>query len=212
MKTYKQFITELNKFEKFLLKQGIKAIKKFNPGQTYKSIKKSALRTTKSMRSDPNNPFISPRREAENLVKQYQDTVPGQKGKNIMKTKLGKFINYDPTRVRQGDDVTAASGAFTMRGQSKAANRFMDKQLKAAGKAGEDGRTIIKNVGDQHSAIYKAPGFKGNPTDAKIDSVFPKNKLGAPTTTNIPKGAIPDAEKKLKAKSKIQKFIRKKKK
>ena len=212
MKTYKEFITELNKFERFLLKQGIKAIKKFNPGQTYKSIKKSALRTTKSMRSDPNNPFISPRREAENLVKQYQDTVPGQKGRNIMKTKLGKFVNYDPTRVRQGDDVTAASGAFTMRGQSKAANRFMDKQLKAAGKAGEDGRTIIKNVGDQHSAIYKAPGFKGNPTDAKIDSVFPKNKLGAPTTTNLPKGAIPDAEKKLKAKSKIQKFYRRKKK
>ena len=212
MKTYKQFITELNKFEKFLLKQGIKAIKKFNPGQTYKSIKKSALRTTKGMRNDPNNPFVSPRREAENLVKQYQNTVPGQKGANIMKTKSGKFINYNPTKVRQGDDVTAATGAFTMRGQSKAANRFMDKQLKAAGKAGEDGRTIIKNVGDQHSAIYKAPGFKGNPTDAKIDSVFPKNKLGAPTTTNIPKGAIPDAEKKLKAKSKIQKFYRRKKK
>ena len=210
MKTYKEFITELNKFERFLLKQGIKAIKKFNPGQTYKSIKKSALRTTKSMRSDPNNPFISPRREAENLVKQYQDTVPGQKGRNIMKTKLGKFINYDPTRVRQGDDVTAASGAFTMRGQSKAANRFMDKQLKAAGKAGEDGRTIIKNVGDQHSAIYKAPGFKGNPTDAKIDSVFPKNKLGAPTTTNLPKGAVPDAAKKINAKSKIKPFKRNK--
>ena len=212
MKTYKEFITELNKFERFLLKQGVKAIKKLNPRQSLKSIKKSALRTTKNLRSDADNPFVSPRREAENLVKQFQDTVPGQKGKNIMKTKLGKFINYDPTRVRQGDDVTAASGAFTMRGQSKAANRFMDKQLKAAGKAGEDGRTIIKNVGDQHSAIYKAPGFKGNPTDAKIDSVFPKNKLGAPTTTNLPKGAVPDAEKKLKAKSKIQKFIRKKKK
>ena len=212
MKTYKEFITELNKFEKFLFKQGIKAIKKLNPGQTYKSIKKSALRTTKGMRNDPNNPFVSPRREAENLVKQFQDTVPGEKGKNIMKTKLGKFVNYDPTKVRQGDDVTAAAGAFTMRGQSKAANRFMDKQLKAAGKAGEDGRTILKNVGDQHSAIYKAPGFKGNPTDVKIDSTFPKNKLGAPTTTNLSKGAIPDAEKKLKAKNIIQKFIRKKKK
>ena len=210
MKTYKQFITELNKFEKFLLKQGIKAIQKFNPGQTYKSIKKSALRTTKSMRNDPNNPFVSPRREAENLVKQYQNTVPGQKGANIMKTKSGKFINYNPTKVRQGDDVTAATGAFTMRGQSKAANRFMDKQLKAAGKAGEDGRTIIKNVGDQHSAIYKAPGFKGNPTDAKIDSLFKKNVLGAPTTTNIPKRAVPDAAKKINAKSKIKPFKRNK--
>ena len=153
MKTYKEFITELNKFEKFLLKKGIKAIQKFNPGQTYKSIKKSALRTTRGMRSDPDNPFISPRREAENLVKQYQSTVPGQKGANVMKTRGGKYINYDPTRVRQGDDVTAATGAFTMRGQSKKANRFLDKELKAAGKRGEDGRTIIKNVGDQHLSL-----------------------------------------------------------
>ena len=78
MKTYKEFITELNKFEKFILKKGIKAIQKLNPGQTFKSIKNSALRTTRGMRSDPSNPFVSPRREAENLVKQFQKTVPGQ--------------------------------------------------------------------------------------------------------------------------------------
>ena len=211
MKTYKQFITELNKFEKFLVKQGIKGIKKVFPKDSLKNIKKSVTRSTVKLRSDPDNPFISPRREAENLVKQFQKTTPGEKGANVMKTRGGKYINYDPTRVRQGDDVTAATGAFTMRGQSKAANRFMDKQLKAAGKAGEDGRTIIKNVGDQHSAIYKAPGFKGNPTDAKIDSTFKKNVLGAPTTTNIPKGAVPDAAKKIDAKSIIRKFKRKKK-
>ena len=211
MKTYKQFISELNKFEKFLVKQGIKGVRKVFPKDSLKNIKKSVTRSTKALRSDPNNPFISPRREAENLVKQFQNTVPGEKGANIMKTKSGKFINYDPTRVRQGDNVTAASGAFTMRGQSKAANRFLDKELKAAGKRGEDGRSILKNVGDQHSAIYKAPGFKGNPTDAKIDSTFNKNVLGAPTTTNLPKGAIPDAEKKLKARSIIRKFKRRKK-
>ena len=211
MKTYKEFITELNKFEKFLVKQGIKGIRKAFPKDALKNIKKTVIRSTQKLRSDPDNPFISPRREAENLVKQYQSTVPGQKGANVMKTRGGKYINYDPTRVRQGDDVTAATGAFTMRGQSKAANRFIDKELKAAGKAGEDGRTIIKNVGDQHSAIYKAPGFKGNPTDGKIDSVFNKNVLGAPTTTNIPKGAVPDVSKKIKAKSKIKPFKRDKK-
>ena len=213
MKTYNQFITELNKYERFLLKQGIKAIKKFNPGQTYKSIKKSALRTTKGLRSDPDNPFVSPRREAENLLKKFQNTVPGQKGANVMKTKSGSYINYDPTRVRQGDDAgSAALGTFTMRGQSKKAVRDMDKNLKALGKESENARSILKNTGDQHSAIYKAPNFKYNPSDRKIDSLFPKNRLGAPTTTNLPKGAVPDAEKKLKAKSKIKKFIRKKKK
>ena len=65
MKTYKEFITELNKFERFLLKQGVKAIKKLNPGQSSKSIKKSAERTVKSFRSDPGNPF-SPYKKIEN--------------------------------------------------------------------------------------------------------------------------------------------------
>ena len=43
MKTYKEFITELNKFEKFLLKQGVQAIKKLNPRVPTKTIKKDAL-------------------------------------------------------------------------------------------------------------------------------------------------------------------------
>ena len=224
MKTYKEFITELNKFERFLLKQGIKAIKKFNPGQTYKSIKKSALRTTRGMRSDADNPFVSPRREAENLVKQFQKTVPGQKGVNIMKLKdktgKPKYVEYDPTRVRQGDSPQAkvTGAAQSMRGMSKKSLRGMDKELKDIGKKynlgqeSENARSILKNTGDQHSAIYKAPQYRVNPTDKKIDSVYPKNKLGAPTTENLPKGAVPDAEKKLNAKSKIKKFIRKKKK
>jgi len=212
MKTYKEFITELNKFEKFLLKQGVKAIKKFNPRQPLKSIKQSARRTTEKLRSDVDNPFVSPRRDAENLLKKFQRTIPGQKGENIMKTKSGSYINYDPTRVRQGDDVgSAALGTFTMRGQSKKAVRDMDKKLKEVGKKAEDARSILKNTGDQHSAIYKAPNFKGNPSDAKIDSVFPKNRIGAPTTTNLPKRAIPDVEKKLDAKSIIRKFKRRKK-
>ena len=44
-----------------------------------------------------------------------------------------------------------------------------------------------------------------------IDSVYPKNKLGAPTTENLPKGAVPDASNKIDAKSIIKKFKRKKK-
>ena len=212
MKTYKEFITELNKFEKFLLKQGVKAIKKFNPRQPLKSIKQSARRTTEKLRSDVDNPFVSPRREAENLLKKFQRTIPGQKGENIMKTRSGSYINYDPTRVRQGDDAgSAALGTFTMRGQSKKAVRNMEKDLMPLGKKSENARSILKNTGDQHSAIYKAPNFRYNQSDKRIDSLFPKNRLGAPTTTNIPKGSIPDVEKKLKARSIIRKFKRNKK-
>ena len=217
MKTYKEFITELNKFEKFLLKQGVKAIKKLNPRQPLKSIKKSAERTTKKLRSDVNNPFVSPRREAENLVKQYQNTVPGQKGANVMKTRTGSYVNYDPTRVRQGDDMgTAAVGAFSMRGQSKKAVRDISKDLKTFGKKADNARSILKNTGDQHSAIYKAPAYKVNPTDEKIDMIFTKNILGAPTTKNVPKHEILNLKKytpakDIKAKSKIKKFKRDKK-
>ena len=217
MKTYKEFITELNKFEKFLLKQGVKAIKKLNPRQPLKSIKKSAERTTKKLRSDVNNPFVSPRREAENLVKQYQNTVPGQKGANVMKTRTGSYVNYDPTRVRQGDDMgTAAVGAFSMRGQSKKAVRDISKDLKTFGKKADNARSILKNTGDQHSAIYKAPAYKVNPTDEKIDMIYTKNILGAPTTKNVPKHEILNlnkytAAKQIKAKSKIKKFKRDKK-
>jgi len=223
MKTYKEFITELNKFEKFLLKQGVKAIKKLNPRQPLKSIKQSARRTTEKLRSDVDNPFVSPRREAENLVKQFQKTVPGQKGPNIMKLKdktgKPKYVDYDPTRVRQGDSPQAkvTGAAQSMRGMSKKEIRGMDRELKDIGKKynlgqeSEDARSILKNTGDQHSAIYKAPQYRVNPTDKKIDSVYPKNRLGAPTTTNIPKGAVPDAEKKLKAKSIIRAFKRRKK-
>ena len=209
MKSYNQFITELNKFEKFLFKQGVQAIKKLNPRVPTKTIKKDALRTTKGLRSDIDNPFVSPRREAENLLKKFQSTIPGQKGANIMKTKGGKFVDYDPTRVRQGDTVSSAPGTFSMRGQSKKSNREMDWFMKQNKE--EKARSILKNTGDQHSAIYKAPALKANPSDAKIDSVFPKNTLGAPTTTNIPKGAVPDTEKKLKAKSIIRKFKRRNK-
>ena len=222
MKTYKEFITELNKFERFLLKQGIKAIKKLNPRQSLKSIKQSALRTTRGMRSDADNPFVSPRREAENLVKQFQKTVPGQKGVNIMKLKdktgKPKYVEYDPTRVRQGDSPQAkvTGAAQSMRGMSKKSIRGMDKELKDIGKKynlgqeSENARSILKNTGDQHSAIYKAPQYRVNPTDKKIDSVYPKNKLGAPTTENLPRGAVPDASKKIDAKSIIRKFKRRK--
>ena len=222
MKTYKQFITELNKFERFLFKQGVKAIKKLNPRQSLKSIKQSALRTTRGMRSDADNPFVSPRREAENLVKQFQKTVPGQKGVNIMKLKdktgKPKYVEYDPTRVRQGDSPQAqvTGAAQSMRGMSKKSLRGMDKELKDIGKKynlgqeSENARSILKNTGDQHSAIYKAPQYRVNPTDKKIDSLYPKNRIGAPTTENLPKGAVPDAAKKIKAKSKIKPFKRNK--
>ena len=221
MKTYKEFITELNKFEKFLLKKGLRSVKKY---PITKNVVKRFKDVTTKFRGDADNPFVSPRREAENLVKQFQRTVPGQKGENIIKLKdrIGKpkYTKYDPTRVRQGDDPQAkvTGAAQSMRGRSKKSIRELDQDMKDMGKQfpsykqdAEDARTVLKNTGDQHSAIYKAPDYRINPTDKKIDSLYPKNILGAPTTTNLPKGAIPDQAKKIDAKSTIKPLKRKKK-
>ena len=136
------------------------------------------------------------------------------------KTGKPKYVEYDPTRVRQGDSPQAkvTGAAQSMRGRSKKSIRELDKDMKDMGKKfplykkdAENARIIYKNTGDQHSAIYKAPDRAVNPSDRKIDYVFPKNRLGAPTTTNLPKGAVPDAANKIDAKSIIKKFKRKKK-
>ena len=194
MKTYKEFITELNKFEKFLVKKGLKSVKNY---PITKSVVKRFKDTTKRFRSDPDNPFVSPRREAENLLKKFQSSVPGQKGENLIQTSKGVKY-YNPTKNRQID----------MRGSSKKLNRKIEKGANLAGDM--DSKTVIQNTGDQHSQIYKAPRYKFHPSDKKIDSVFKKNKLGAPTTENIPKGAVPEQSKQIKAKSKIKPFKRNK--
>ena len=194
MKTYKEFITELNKFEKYLVKKGLQTVKKY---PITKSVVKGFKDTVKKFRGDADNPFVSPRREAENLLKKFQSSVPGQKGENLIQTSKGVKY-YNPTKNRQID----------MRGSSKKLNRKIEKGANLAGDM--DSKTVIQNTGDQHSQIYKPPRYKYHPSDKKIDHVFKKNKLGAPTTENIPKGAVPEQSKQIKAKNVIKKLKRKK--
>ena len=194
MKTYKEFITELNKFEKYLVKKGLQTVKKY---PITKSVVKGFKDTVKKFRGDADNPFVSPRREAENLLKKFQSSVPGQKGENLIQTSKGVKY-YNPTKNRQID----------MRGSSKKLNRKIEKGANLAGDM--DSKTVIQNTGDQHSQIYKAPRYKFHPSDKKIDDLFTKNKLGAPTTENIPKGAVPEQSKQIKAKNVIKKLKRKK--
>ena len=194
MKTYKEFITELNKFEKFLVKKGLETVKKY---PITKSVVKGFKDTTKKFRGDADNPFVSPRREAENILRKFQRSVPGQKGENLVRTSKGVKY-YNPTEIRQTD----------MRGSSKKLNRKIEKGANLAGD--KNSKTVIQNTGDQHSQIYKAPRYKFHPSDKKIDDLFIKNRLGAPTTENIPKGAVPEQSKKINAKSVIKPLKRKK--
>ena len=195
MKTYKEFITELNKFEKFLVKRGLKSIKGY---PITKSVVKRYQDITRKFRGDADNPFVSPRREAENILRKFQRSVPGQKGENLVRTSKGVEY-YNPTQNRQID----------MRGSSKYVNRKIEKGANLAGDKNTKG--LVQNTRDQHSQIYKAPRFKFHPSDKKIDDLFVKNRLGAPTTENLPYGAIPDQAKKIDAKSAIKPLKRKKK-
>ena len=109
MKTYKDLITELNKYEKETAKKARAFFIKDLGHKKYKELglnKKSSLRAfekaAEDQRSNPGNPYVSSRREAENIIGRYQDTEPGQKGRgNRVNPETGKIERYDITQKRQ---------------------------------------------------------------------------------------------------------------
>ena len=199
MKTYKEFITELNKFERFLANKGLQALKK---SRITKKVSQRFKDAVTSLRGQEGNPFVSPRREAENILRGFQRSVPGQKGENLYRTSKGVEY-YNPTKNRQ----------INMRGSSKSKNIDLEGSANLAGHVRY--KKIANNMRDQHSQIYKSPIFnkstryKYHPSDKLIDKNFKKNKLGNPTTENIPKGAVPEQSKQIKAKNIIKQFKRK---
>ena len=74
MKTYKEFITELNKFEKMLLLKGIQGISKTvrKNKDSFGRVKDAISNKVKNLRSDPKNPFTSVRRSAENISNRFK--------------------------------------------------------------------------------------------------------------------------------------------
>ena len=95
MKNYNQFITELNKVEKMLLKKGIQGIDKTvrKNKDSFLRVKDAMLNKIKNLRSDPKNPFTSMRRSAENVSNRFRDmlTPGGVKPNDIS----------NPTKLRQ---------------------------------------------------------------------------------------------------------------
>ena len=95
MKTYEEFITERNKFEKYLLQKGIKNIDKLvrkNP-KAFENVKDQISNQIKKLRFDPDYRFTSVRRGAENVARRFRDML-APSGMNP--NQLG-----DPTKVRQ---------------------------------------------------------------------------------------------------------------
>ena len=193
MKSFPNFITELNKFEKdnikrsrayMLKKMGHSEYKKM--GLTKDDPLKAFEKVNKTLRDNPNNPNISPRREAENVIKRFQDVEPGQKGRgNRVDPRTGKVSRYDVTKVRHDE----------LRGVSKKKTAEIQKLYKGMGdKMKSD---LYKNIGGSQNRRLYQPPFAGTELEkaARELDMFPKTKIGSPTTANIPKGKIPEPPK-----------------
>ena len=194
MKTYKDLITELNKYEKegakkarafFIKDLGHKKYKEL--GLNKKSSLKAFEKAAEDQRSNIKNPYVSPRRESENIIGAFQDTEPGQKGRgNRVDPETGKVSRYDPTQARQKE----------MRGVSKKKAADIQKIVRKTGDKQLD--MVYKNIGgSQNRRIYQK-AFSGTELEKVAGDLdmFPKTRsTGAPTTANIPKGKIPEPPK-----------------
>ena len=72
MKTYNEFITELNKFEKMVIQKGLKTLQQAKPT---KSLVKGLKGAMIKLRNNPTAANISPRRKIENMYRTQGSNV-----------------------------------------------------------------------------------------------------------------------------------------
>ena len=212
MKTYKQFITELNKFELALKagKLGLKTLKRIQ-GKVNKGIRpfahfkignkrKVPVDTIQKLRMRPENPlgqtFTSVKRSTENSL---ANPITSGKTSPLTKFRHEKLRGLSKAKVKEKDAVAQIK-------------KLVDDRPK-------DQDTIIrklKNTGDQNRLINKFDDINVEPRYSPYDSTmrpirrYSKNftKMsernpeayykygGKPTTANIKKGSIPEPKKK----------------
>ena len=211
MKTYKQFITELNKFELALKagKLGLKTLKRIQ-GKVNKGIqpfahfkignkKKVPVDTIQKLRMRPENPlgqtFTSVKRSAENSLGNVQ--LAG-KTSEYTKFRHKKLRGLSKAKVKEKDAVAQVRKLVD--------NKPKDQDIIMKN---------LKNTGDQNRLINKFDDINVEPRYSPYDSTmrpirrFSKNftKMGTdpesyykfggkPTTSNIKKGSIPEPKKK----------------
>ncbi len=193
MKNFDTLLNELNKYEKETVKQARQIFLKKLGHKEYKELglnKKSSLKAFEKeasrQRNNPRNPYVSPRRESENVIGAFQDTEPGQKGRgNRLDPETGRVTRYDPTKVRQDE----------LRGVSKKKSADIGKIMRKTGDKQID--SVYKNIGGSQSRRIYQPAFSGTELEkaAREMDMFPKTKIGSPTLASIPKGKIPEPPK-----------------
>ena len=193
MKNFNILLNELNKYEKDTVKKARAFFIKDLGHKKYKELgldKKSSLKAFEKeatrQRNNPRNPYVSPRRESENVIGAFQDNEPGQKGRgNRVDPETGKVSRYDPTKVRQDE----------LRGVSKKKSADIGKIMRKTGDKQLD--SVYKNIGGSQSRRIYQPAFSGTELEkaAREMDMFPKTKIGSPTLASIPKGKIPEPPK-----------------
>ena len=211
MKTYNQFLIELNKLG-LALKAGKLAFKTLKKIGLKSATKKVPVKDITKFRSNPKNPFTSLRRSAENKLDGSAMPVPRQDGYPQLTFPLG--MSKSATRFRHKN----------LRGVGK--KKFRDEMpvaqfKKIADRPGQDKiMRNLKNTGDSNRQLSQPPVLRKRPSremsgrevldhdayptysqayndlNINLDRVFPRNKLGNPTTKGIKKGSIPEPKKK----------------
>ena len=177
MKTYKEFITELNKVELAMKagKLGLKTLKKIG---LKSSTKKVPVKDIVKFRSNPKNPFTSMMRDAENKTVNYLKTI-GKRQRENMTLSDNPAFDYPK-------DFTLSRH----RGFRKLSKTKQSKQFKA-GYGFEPSSDFSKDA-NALLDVKPAPGLNKYSGDAMISRQFNTNKLGKPSTKNIKKGSIPE--------------------
>ena len=212
MKTFKEFITELNKFELAMKagKLGLKTLKKIGLKSTTKKV---PIKDIAKFRNNPKNPFTSMRRGAENQLRNYQSQAPGQSGPNIFRNKYGDPLFYDTTLGRH-TDLRNVGKKFNRQAYADMKHRYLDgdknakKVMDAIKDAGDANRQLSKPpmgttpVGTRPNEMMKL-SFPRTIEKRRMADLMNKEKLGIepkygdkPTTKNIKKGSIPEPKTK----------------
>ena len=212
MKTFKEFITELNKFELAMKagKLGLKTLKKIGLKSTTKKV---PIKDIAKFRNNPKNPFTSMRRGAENQLRNYQSQAPGQSGPNIFRNKYGDPLFYDTTLGRH-TDLRNVGKKFNRQAYADMKHRYLDgdknakKVMDAIKDAGDANRQLSKPpmgttpVGTRPNEMMKL-SFPRTIEKRRMTDLMNKEKLGIepkygdkPTTKNIKKGSIPEPKTK----------------
>ena len=115
MKTYKEFITELNKFEKMVIQKGLKTLQQAKPT---KSLVKGLKDAMIKLRNNPTAANISPRRKIENMFRTQGSNVNiGDKTAELASKGMIPKKNILDTQIRHK----------AMRGLSKKKSAELDK-------------------------------------------------------------------------------------